>query len=123
MTDQDKTSDEPFNEDFCSFLEYHLCAAFKNSADNDTKYLWCDGVNIPSSGTARKHVNDTRTIVTKAWIGLDGNDEYEMTLKFGKKALSKYARGLDIKECLPSDSNTDWITLGSEQKTITLELL
>jgi hypothetical protein len=84
----------PFNEDFCIYLEYHLSKTFKNFEDDELRHFWCDGVAIPANEQqlTAKSVSDTRKIVTKAWIGEDGQGEYETTISLGPKALSRYAR-------------------------------
>ncbi|MET3501813.1 hypothetical protein FHW88_003238 [Mucilaginibacter sp. SG538B] len=115
----------PFNEDFCIYLEYHLSKTFRNFEDNEIRRFWCDGVAMPfvDEQLMAKSVNDIRKIITKAWIGADGQGEYEMTINFGPKALSWYARGLDLKECVPSEESLDWITFARDEKKIELRIL
>ena len=110
--------------DFCTHLEYHLGETFANSQDKKLWGLWCDGVSMPfiESQLAKKYVNDNRKIITKAWIGFDGQDEYEMTIKFGKYSLRRYAKGADLKDCLPGTETMDWITLDLEKRTIEIRL-
>jgi hypothetical protein len=95
MMPEDK-SRYPFNEDFCVYLECHLSLVFKNFEDDEVKFFWCDGIamTLVEGQLSAKSVNDTRKIVTKAWIGTDGQGEYEMTINFGPKALSRYAPGI-----------------------------
>lgn len=69
-----------------------------------------------------KHLNDHKKIITTAWLGKDGQEKYEMTIHFGSKALSKYARGLDITECLPDINTMDWIELDLVNQTIEIVL-
>jgi len=114
----------PFNEDFCVYLEYHLSRVFKNFEDDEIKFFWCDGVAMPfvEEQLIAKSVNDTRKIITKARIGADGQGEYEMTINFGPKALSRYSRGLDLNECVPAEDSLDWITFTRDEKKIELRL-
>ncbi|MEO1653158.1 MAG: hypothetical protein AAFU64_06410, partial [Bacteroidota bacterium] len=42
--DKAKSFNESFNEEFCTYLEYHLCVTFGNSEDEEWKRFWCDGV-------------------------------------------------------------------------------
>ncbi|HEX8020346.1 hypothetical protein [Mucilaginibacter sp.] len=123
MMPEDK-SHYPFNKDFCVYLEYHLSRVFKNFEDEEIKFFWCDGVVMPfvEEQLTAKSVNGTRKIITKAWIGADGQGEYEMTINFGPKALSRYARGLDLKACVPSEDSLDWITFARDEKKIELWL-
>ncbi len=111
---------EAFNEKFCDFLEYHLCQTFRKSDDKSIRSLWCDGVIC--AHFSRKHVNDNRKITTMAWIGKDGQTEYEMTLKFGKYALRRYARGSEMIDCIPSSDSMDWVKVNIETNKITIQL-
>jgi hypothetical protein len=115
---------ESFNRDFCDHLEYHLTCTFQNAYDNAIASLWCDGVLDPfvESQLTRKSVKDTRTIVTAAFIGNDGQDKYEMTIKFGPRSLSRYAHGAKMVDCIPSEESMDWITLDIENKKIEIHL-
>jgi len=116
---------ESFNEDFCTHLERHLCDTFIKSKQRDLNSFWCDGISwdpIPDSQLLKKSVNDTRKIVTTSWIGIDGQDEYEMTIKFGKYSLRRYASGANLIGCIPDSSSMDWITIDTNNKTIELRL-
>lgn len=111
---------ESFNEDFCVQLEYHLTRTFGNS---EMKGFWCDGILMPAGiQLTKKRINDKRKIVTKAWLGFDGQGEYEMTIHFGQYSLRRYAKGTDLTDCLPSEDSLDWISLDQESKTIELKL-
>ena len=127
MTDDNKTYSEnlSFNEDFCTHLEYHLGKTFELSERDGLKGFWCDGIShspIPDSQLTKKSVNDTRRIVTKAWIGKNGQDEFEMTIEFGKYSLRRYAKGTDLKDCIPSENMHDWYEINTEEKTIKINL-
>jgi hypothetical protein len=41
-----------------------------------------------------------------------------MILRFGPKALSRYARDLRIEECVPDADETDWIIVDEENRTM-----
>jgi hypothetical protein len=112
------------NQDFCNFLEYKIGEAFENSTREPFKHFWCDGVLLPAfeAGYSRKTVNDKRQIVMTTYMGPTGQDIYELTLKFGKKALSRYARGLDISECLPSPKIDNWWDVDIDRRTILIQL-
>jgi hypothetical protein len=114
-----------FDQDFCTYLEYELSKAFSNSSDQTIKYFWCDGVLLPNSekDVSKKYVNEKREIVTTAFIGSDGQDRYTLIIKFGNKSLSKYARGLDIKECVPDVTADNWYTIDITKKTLIIHLL
>jgi len=91
------------DENFCVFLEYELTKAFPHSADPLVKSFWCDGILLPHSEKelSQKNVNDKRQILMRAYIGKDGQDMYDLILNFGRRSLSRHARGLDLQECVP----------------------
>jgi hypothetical protein len=124
MSTIENISQESFNEDFCLYLEYHLGNTFAQSEDRAIRGLWCDGVMMPliSSQLSKKSVNDTRRIVTKAWIGYDGQGEYELTIKFGKYSLRRYAKGTSLKDCVPGDETMGWINIDVEKRRIEIQL-
>ena len=123
MNETERTTFELFN-DFCLHLEYHLCATFKNSHQKGIGGLWCDGVsrNPDDPQLTKKHVNDTRKIETWAYIGKDGQDIYQMTIRFGKYSLRRYAKGNSLIDCIPSEETMDWIDIDVDKKTIELRL-
>lgn len=125
MTDNKKdTIKQSFNEDFCAELEYHLTRTFNQSDDKNLRGFWCDGILMPTNDLqlTKKNINDKRKIVTKACLGYDGQDEYEMTINFGQYSLRRYAKGTDLSECLPNEDTMDWISLDMKSKTIELQL-
>lgn len=112
--------DESFNEEFCDFLEFHLCDTFRNSDKKEIRRLWCDG--IVWNHFSKKIVNDKREINTMAWIGQDGQDEYEIKIKFGKYSLRRYAKGTKMIDCIPSSDSMNWIEIDLESKSIEIQL-
>ncbi|MBU8883042.1 hypothetical protein KSK37_08110 [Kaistella sp. DKR-2] len=112
------------DQDFCQFLEYEICKAFEHSDNDQIKGFWCDGILLdqPDSSYSPKYVNDNRQVKLKAFIGKDGQDEYELILKFGNKALSRYARNLDIKKCVPSPDKQNWFNIDTERNKIEIQL-
>ena len=109
---------------FCTFLEYKLGEAFQKSNRESVRGFWCDGVLLPDTKAdySKKSVNDNRQVVMTAYIGVTGQDIYELTLKFGKKALSRYARNLDISECLPDPEIDDWWDIDVKHRAIWVQL-
>lgn len=75
----------------------------------------------PDSAYSLKSVNDTKQVKLKAFIGRDGQTEYELTLKFGKKARSRYARNLGIDVCVPDTDDPD--RFGIDTKGHRMEIL
>jgi hypothetical protein len=127
MNKKENKTIESFNEDFCDYLEYHLCETFKNSVREKEKLrgFWCDGVSqqpFIDSQITKKSVNDTRKIETIAWIGKTGQEKYNMTIRFGKYSLRRYAKGASLIDCIPSDETMDWIDIDIENKIIEIRL-
>jgi len=112
------------DQDFCEFLEYSLCKAFESSDNEAIKGFWCDGVLLPATAGSysQKSINDNRWISLKAFIGKEGQSEYELILKFGNKALSRYARNLDIKDCIPAQRKINWFDVNIEKRRIEIQL-
>lgn len=113
-------TDESFNQDFCEFLEFHLCKTFRKADDKALRRLWCDGVAWKHC--SKKEINDKREINTIAWIGEDGQDEFEMKIKLGKYALRRYARGKNLVDCIPPAGSTEWIDIDRINKLLIIEL-
>lgn len=88
------------------------------------KGLWCDGIVYPfvESQLSKEVLLKTRTIITNAFIGPDGQDEYEMTIKFGPLSIDRYVNDSDLIDCLPSEKSADWIKLDIEKRKIELRL-
>lgn len=114
-----------FNQEFCTHLEYHLCRTFQRSERKDLKWLGCDGISSEpaiDSHLLKEHVKNKKLIVTKAWIGEDGQDEYHMAIHFGKRSLKRYANDASLIDCIPSEDTLDWIDIDTERKTIEIWL-
>lgn len=112
------------DQEFCEFLAYELSKAFGNSNNELIKGFWCDGVllNQSDSHYSQKFVNDNRQVILKAFIGNDGQTEYELTLKFGSTSLSRYARSLDMKETIPNSGKSNWFDIDTKLKKIEVQL-
>jgi hypothetical protein len=67
-----------------------------------------------------KYINDKRQTQLRAFIGKDGQSPYDLYLKFGPKALSRYMRGLDISPCMP-DKGTGF-HIDPENKVVVIQL-
>ena len=125
MTNAEKNIELPFNKEFCARLEYRICHELEKSTDPELKGFWCDGISwLPTEKQlTKKHVNDNRKIETKAWIGKTGQTEFRAIINFGKKALSKYAKEMDLTECIPDlESQAEWIEIDIENKILKIEL-
>ena len=113
------------NKAFCELLEYKITATLQNSPNDLIKGYWCDGVLLPSFECeySQKYVNDNRWITLTAFVGVDGQDKYEVVLLFGTKALGKYARGLDISDCIPDFQTTGGFIFDRFKNQLVVELL
>lgn len=109
-----------FNEEFCIMLEYHLGTTFFKSDRDELKGFWCDGVL--EKRISKKQVNDTRIIATIAWIGKNGQGEYDMRIYFGNKSLRRFAKGTSMIDCIPNSDSMDWIKMDIEKRIIEIEL-
>lgn len=111
------------DQEFCIFLEYEICKAFQLSDNEQVKGFWCDGVLLPffENYYSQKFVNDNRKITMTAFTGKTGQDEYELTLNFGKKALSRYARGLAISDCIPDFKKPHSFDIDTTKKKLTIQ--
>jgi hypothetical protein len=112
------------DKQFCEFLEYKIGEFLKDFHNEETQGFFCDGVVMTGADYfyTKKSVNDNRRMSFKAFVGMDGQQEYEMTLKFGNKALSQFARNLDIKDCFPSSKNPNSFKIDTVFKTIEISL-
>lgn len=112
------------DQDFCEFLEYGICKALKHADNEEIKGFWCDGVLLsePDIYYSQKFVNDNRELKLKAFIGKDGQSVYELTLKLGNKALSRFAGNLDIKECVPGPGKQNWFDIDTRRNKIEITL-
>ncbi|MDP3445998.1 MAG: hypothetical protein Q8T08_24320 [Ignavibacteria bacterium] len=124
ILESDIGQEKIIDQEFCEFLEYNICKVLKHMDNEETKGLWCDGVllNQPANYYSQKFVNDVRQGILKAFIGKDGQTEYELTLKFGNKALSRYVRNLDIKECVPNPDKENWFSIDTKRNKIEILL-
>ena len=126
MTNSQQKIDTPFNKEFCTRIEYRICHELEKSTDQELRGFWCDGVSwFPNENQlTKKHVNDKRKIETKAWIGKTGQTDFKATIHLGKKALSKYAKGMNLTECIPDmESQIEWIEIDVQNKILEIELL
>ena len=116
--------DEPiFNNDFCTHLEWKL--HFENLGIESVKRFWCDGVDpIPFDlkSLSKENIKKNKSILTRAWIGEDGQGVYEMEIKLGKKAVENYINGLSLIDCIPEKENKTWIKIEPELNKIQVEL-
>jgi hypothetical protein len=55
--------------------------------------------------------------------GERGQFIYQLTIKFGEKALEYYKKEFDLTECLYSLDNDEWVSLDREKKEVELQLL
>lgn len=112
------------DKDFYEFLEYEICKAFSHSPNEDTKGFWCDGVSppLPNYNYFSASFHDTRQISLKAFIGKDGQSEYELILKLGNRAFNRYLKNVDIRECIPNPDKPNWVIIDIQKRKIEIQL-
>ena|SRR5688572_27056758 len=114
------------DDKFCEHLEWEIGKALEvlSYTDERLKGFWCDGVLLPDNENdySKKQVNDRRRVVMTAFTGKSGQEHYELTLFFGRKALSRYARDLSLEECLPDPKSSSWLEVDLESKRMTVQL-
>lgn len=103
-------------------LEVWLGQAFEALPYPDFQGFWCDGVVMDQAESyySQKYINDKREVQFKTWAGESGQTPYALILKFGPKALSRYARGLDIRICMPDEGSG--VEIDPEHKRIVVQL-
>jgi hypothetical protein len=57
-----------------------------------------------------------------AWIGINGQDIYKMTIKLGASSLNRVIQDLTLIDCLPNEASLNWVELDLERKEIQLQL-
>ncbi|MBS1529576.1 MAG: hypothetical protein JSU01_04670 [Bacteroidetes bacterium] len=115
-----QTLGKSFNIDFCQRLEYHLSHTLRNAGIGQIKYFWCDGIEVPEKF---RDVRNSKQIMTAAWLGITGQDKYQMTITLGEKAFEKCSDRSDITDCLPDDQSLEWIDIDPINKVAVLQLL
>lgn len=115
---------ESFNEKLCSYLENYLGEAFGEAEQQEVKGLWCDGVLMPvfDNQLTKKSVNDTRKIITTAFIGYSDTHNFTLVIRFGKYALRRYAKGVELIDCLAVEHKMNRIKVDVDNRTIELQL-
>ncbi len=112
-----------FNQEFCTNLEYSL--NFDNIQRDDIKGYWCDGIDhLPANikSLAKSSIEKDRIIITKAWIGKDGQDIYEMRIKCGNKFVEAYTTNHSLLDSIPNDNEENWIDIDPVKKQIEIRL-
>lgn len=111
-------------QNFCETLEYKISEALENVKDENLKGFWCDGVLLsePNKYYSQKFVNDNRQVKLQAFICKDEQTTYDLTLRLGNKSLSRYARNLDIVECIPQADFAKWFKIDTTKKEIEVQL-
>jgi hypothetical protein len=102
-----------------------MTVALRHYDSEAAKGFWCDGIVLsePEAHYLPQWINDNRQVYMKAYIGTDGQTEYDLLLKFGPLSLSRYARGLDITSCIPNDGTASWLTIDVAGRMIEVQLL
>ena len=129
MIEGDDLVNESLDSEFIRALEDYLDNILVRFQDKRINSLSTDGILLPwmDKHLSRKSVNNTRQIpgITVFFLGLEkrsGNTAYELTLKLGKYALRRYAKGTSLTDSIPDTSSNEWITVDSENRKLELRL-
>lgn len=112
-----------FNQNFCSLLEYSL--PFEQLEDESLHGFWCDGIDpIPHDieNLALKKLKQNRSVKTRAWTGVSGQEIYEMTILFGEQSINRFENELSLEDCIYSENADDWIKVEPNEKRIEIKL-
>lgn len=112
------------DEEFCWQLELKISQVLENTTDKNLKGFWCDGILIPDSQKelTAEYINEHKQITMTALVGADGQDEFELTLHFGPKALTTYESGPNLDDCLPTIGLKNSIAIDGGEKRINVQL-
>lgn len=112
------------DQNFCTFLEYHLSKCFKYSNDEALKGFWCDGVTLPENKNdySIRSINEKRQVLSTVFLARDGQEKYSLLILFGRKSLNRYAQRLNLENCVPDFEKNDWYFVDNEKKQITIQL-
>ena len=86
---------------------------------------WCDGVYLEEDNPEEltKIINEKKFLRIPISYGKSGQEPYTLLLYFGKKALNRNARGLDLNVCLPDFvKEPEYVFLDNEKKTLIIQL-
>lgn len=130
MTDGNETQEGSFDLEFCKNLEECLDNAVIKYSDKRINTLAFDGILPPfeDKELSKKNVNDTRQIqgIRVLFLGGDAvgtnNTLYYLTLRLGKYALRRYAKGTSMVDCLPINRERELITIDPDKKNIIIKL-
>ena len=108
---------------FCEQLEYKICETFKRLDNENTKDFWCDGVLQSESENfySLKFIKDKRKVTLKAYVGNNGQDEYELILFFGSNSLSRISKELDFIDTFPNSDLDTKFYIDTEQRQIKIQ--
>jgi len=101
---------------FCSLLEWSL--KFNELKNESVHHFWCDGITEFST----KEALENGQVTTKAWIGHDGQGDYQMTIIFGQKFIETLRSGGNMIECIPNEDANTWVEIEPELNRITVKL-
>ena len=110
---------------FWSTLAFRLSGELYNTDIPELKGFWCDGIYLtsPDHQLKKKFINDNRKIQLKAWLGKTGQEVYDATIYFGRKAQSLYARDLPLINSIPEiECEEEWFIIDTSRKTIEITL-
>lgn len=113
----------PFNREFCTHLEWKL--DFDELDMEELTGFWCDGVDhLPADikSLTKSKIREHQEIVTKAWIGREGENHYEMIIRLGEQAIANYMGNLSLVPTIPDENQKKWIQIEPKNQRIIIQL-
>ncbi len=114
------------DEQFCTLLEIAIMQGLPGFSNKEIQDIVPDGIinlyDPTDVNFSKKFVNDNRYIILRIWT-LAPDIEYKLILLLGNKALSRYARGLDLLSCIPDEINENNMRIDIGRVEIVVVLL
>jgi hypothetical protein len=101
--------------EFWTRLEMRVCREFEGLQQKEFCALWCDGFR---AATFFPHEMGSR-IVGRAWIGKDGQGEWEFEL-IVRRAIEAWEE-VNWDELLPGEDVTGWMSVNLERKLMKID--
>jgi hypothetical protein len=112
------------DQGFCEFMEYEMCRFFSNSDIEEVKGFWCDGVllSAPAVCYTDEFITDRKQASFKAYIGNDGQTQYDLVLKFGPQTMNRFLEGQDLEDCVSLPVQKESYNIDTVKKEIEIQL-
>ena len=111
------------DENFCKEIERRIGWALPNFEEKRINTFCTDGIvfNPNDKCFSKKFVNDKRYVMMDMYT-CSAPQRVDLILMFGQKALSRYARGLDITPCIPAELDETNMDIDFEKAQLIIQL-